>query len=85
MIRASTEGTEDDTLLGMLRRNNASHFVIAAKLALECNGGYSYLLERGLYVRYRHAFGFDALAELNRKRRALALCFMAAMVEVGDA
>jgi hypothetical protein len=82
--RKSTEGAADDTVLGMLRRANAVHFVEAAKLAHDRNAGYSYLLDRGLYVRYRQAFGFESV-EFSRARRALALCFMAAMVEAGDA
>jgi hypothetical protein len=44
----STEGAADDTVLGMLRRANAEHFVKAAQQAYERNGGYCYLLDRGL-------------------------------------
>lgn len=79
-----TDTTEDDTVLGMMRRANAEHFVRAAKLAHERNAGYSYLLDCGLYVRYRNAFGFESL-DFTKARRGLALCFMAAMVEAGDA
>lgn len=63
--------------------NTAQHYRAAARLAMR-NKGYIYLLDRGLYAAYREIFGFPAL-KLKNGDRALAMCFMAAMVEAGDA
>ena len=84
MTTRLTEMGKDLGVLEMLRLHNASHYRSAAKLAAERGQGYYYLLDRGLYTRYRKAFGFSGV-RLNDQRRCLALCFMAAMVEAGDA
>jgi hypothetical protein len=82
---SSLEKATDDTLLGMLRRANAAHFIKAAKLAHEKRQGYTYLLDRGLYGRFRSAFGFIDDEYLTQEQRGMAFCFMAAMIEAGDA
>lgn len=61
----------------------AKHYREAARLAMS-NRGLSYLLDRGLYGHFREAFGFEG-GLTERAERSLALCFMAAIVEAGDA
>lgn len=63
----------------------SKHFRNAASHAL--NGrGYTYLLDRGLYADFRESFGWMAQGDdLSFQERSIAFCFMAAMVEAGDA
>lgn len=84
MSPSTNTGHEENGVLEIMRRHNADKFRHAAKLSAEKGQGYTYLLDNGLYCRFRQAFGFSGV-KLDPQRRALALCFMAAMVEAGDA
>jgi hypothetical protein len=65
------------------RLTNPHHYRVAASMALD-GKGLMYLLDRGLYADFRRAFGWPGV-KLSGELRCLALCFMAAMAEAGDA